>query len=269
MVIHTTLTLFHRSFPVMLLAGVLLWSGPAVSDVDEVIQKEETVLLIRYSPWSRHRCSPGKLRAWITGENKDLEWTSIVKPHTQFVPLQVLFGQSRNVLVVERVERRIWQLDSSMQVLSSMKLPEEIREGKLEEYRMFWNEGHRFTFINVSAGTVFQYLETGGRLSLLHRSRIPLSCRECYPARGDTASYEYENFPFLCTTPSSLIAFDRSFSGSRTLRSAAVPFSGTLPEKRSRPVLVLDGQRKPVLIYRISDWTFCFKPEKREFSYCP
>jgi hypothetical protein len=255
----------------MLLPGGLLWSGPVVSSVDEVIQKGETVLLIRYSPWSYHRCSPGKLDKWSRGKKQELDWTPIVKPVTQFVPLQILFGQSKNFLVVEMVDRRIWQLDSSMQVLSSMKLPENLKQAKLEEYRLFWSEGHRFTFVNVSAGMVYQYLETGGRLSLLRSSRIPLSCRGCYMARGDTVSYDYAEFPYTCVTSSSLTVFDRSFSGSQKITTMKPRILEGLKDEpfSDIPILILDDTQSPVLVYRISEKTYCFKPEKGEFSYCP
>jgi hypothetical protein len=200
---------------------------------------------------------------------KQPEWKQITKPQRQFIPQQMLFGQARNFLVLESIEKRIWQLDSDVQVLSSMDVPKELKNSRLHEYQLFWTKGHRFTFVNNRDGTVLQYLENSGRLILNRKVKIPLSCKTCYLARDEKRSINAKEFPFICASANSLLAFDLFFSNQKT-----VPLTGDTknihPNTNSYlPVLILKKSGEKILKYTISKMSFCFQPEKREFSYCP
>ncbi|MFC1584105.1 hypothetical protein ACFL5V_01010 [Fibrobacterota bacterium] len=246
-----------------------LLAGPVITDVDEVLHKEDKVVLVSYSPWSYQCWNSKDLEGWVKGKREPGDWVSLVKPTLQFSPQQILFGQARNFLVVETIAKRIWQLDSGMQILSSLRLPGEL-ETKLAEFRVFWTEGHRLTFVNVSEGLAYQYLESSGTLSLLRKQKIPLSCKSCFQAKVKTGAYSRREYPFVCITADAYIVFDMYFTGSKEVPFNAPAGSVVMKERSTdAPVLLLEESRNPVLEYQVSDLTFCFNSETREFSYCP
>ncbi|MBF0431806.1 MAG: hypothetical protein HQK83_11035 [Fibrobacteria bacterium] len=241
-----------------------------ITKVDAVVPKENKLYLFKYSPWSVQLMNISELKEWQKSGNITTQWQSVTKPQGAFFPVQVLSGQSFNFLVLEGSQKRIWQFDSALQILSSMDLPALIKNNVPEAFQLFWSRDNRFTFVNVAEGGGIQYHETGGKLNLFRKFKLPLSCKQCYQADLHLNVVSREAYPFLCETASSIKLFNSYFSESKTISLSGL----TQPENShresivaTRPFLVLDSKKKTVLEFLVGGTSYFFNMHSGTF-YC-
>ncbi len=247
-------------------------SSFCVSKVDAAIQKGQRIYLFRYAPWSAQLWPADNLKAWPKNKGKTPVWKPIARPQGAFMPVQVLNGQSFNFLVLEGSQRRIWQLDSALQILSSMELPAAIKERAPGAFRLFWTRDHRFTFINVSEGAGIQYHESGGKLRFFRAFKLPLSCTDVYLADWHSGPLNSRHYPFICPAANSFKVFNSFFSEAKTVPLANLNKPDSSRQKAhevSRPFLVLNTQRQPVLKFIVEGFNFYFNRDAGLFYYNP
>ncbi len=259
-----------------LIVGVfaLLWAEafplPRVEKVDQVLWFENKLVFFQFMPWRYVALDSVALNKWKQG--MELQWSPIVKPHQRFLPIRVKKGQSNNFLVLEKNEKKIWQLDSRFQTLTSIPLPIELQEVELNEYQFFMTPENRLVFLNSHEGLMIQYMERMGRMNLYRKDDLPLNFGLCYEAAiGEGKGLSA--YPITCAGVKELLVFDPLFQKKKVI-PLKLRSQGAVANKErgiggvKSPYLYIEKGQSPVLVYETSNSKFCFTPLLGVFSSC-
>ena len=181
-----------------------------LGEIDQVIPYNNQLLLIRYSPLEMYR--------WNSQIPKvKLQSTSVFLPGELGKladPIYWARGQFQNHLVVDRIQKNIWQLDSNLQILSRLPLPKEL-EGLLEQYQIFWLEGRHVLFLNPRLGIGHRYIQRNNGWWHQVAFKIPLGYNRCYLGFSIQEDNQEQHRGFMCLSSNKKDFFDWEWSRSK------------------------------------------------------
>jgi hypothetical protein len=172
-----------------------------LGDVDQVIPYGDHLLLVRYQPLKVYKWDPQQPTLQL--QDVSIFLSGDFGQRTD--PIYWTRGQSWNHLVVDRAQKYIWQLDSNLQVLSQLPVPNEL-EGLLEQYQVFWLKGRRVLFLNPTLGVGYQYILRHNGWWHRDTFRIPLEYNRCY--LGFSTQQSSQNEMFICLSSRKAHIFD-------------------------------------------------------------
>lgn len=141
----------------------------------------------RYQRWSlADTC--GLADTLRGGWSKPANWLSLAFPGSPFAPIKAAPGPNGHFFLLDRIGRRIGLYDTNAQFLSAFPLPQELKDRNPERLELHWTRDGIFTFLDLSEGTAWQYMEvrsqagsSGGQgdWRLVNRIRLPVALETC------------------------------------------------------------------------------------------
>jgi len=266
--------MFYSKYNIGLLLGYLSISflygnSPNWGGVDAVIQKENQIHLFNYTKWTHKALylnqTNGNAKTATVIESK---WEHLVRPHYRFAPKQIVHGQTNNYLVWESEGQRIWQLDSGLQILSSIALPEDFKEKAMQDIQFSYGKDHKFNFINLQNGKVKQYIESGGKLQFYREIKIPIGFQRCMPIKWNHKSTLSE-YPYLCVNQSRWELYSLFFIRGPFIEiKTDKPFSKEKDWQNLNPIPHVGNPSSIELIYNLGQNQYCYNVEKSQFYFC-
>ncbi len=220
---------------------------PIIEKVDAAVQKGNRLHLFRYFPWQSATISPAE-QSGVPDSIDNLNWTAMARPPGAWEPILVFSGTTHNIFVVEQANKRIWQLDRNLQLLTSLPAPDLPNGHHLSDYTVYLTDDKRFTFVHNTLRNTMQFREMGGKLKLLQTQNISIQIDRCMAGQWrhtHDKQFDYKSFPFLCNTSQNLIAYDRLLSKKVVFAfdSLATPKLLTSPVRRVRPMLIVQNHQ--------------------------
>jgi hypothetical protein len=157
----------------------------AVKPMDMLLPSGQALFLFdfsqsRYQKWPSQAVADTLRGDWAASSH----WLVLSSPGFPFTPIEAIGGPNGNFFLLDKGGKRLCLYDTNAQFLSSLSLPQEIRDRNLDRFQVFWTRDGLFSFLDRSAGLAWQFAEMRSQAgntewNLRNRLRLPLGLQSC------------------------------------------------------------------------------------------
>jgi hypothetical protein len=111
-------------------------------------------------------------------------WLALPAATQPFQPIQAISGPNGSFFLLDRASKRLALYDTNAQFVSSIPLPQEIRNRNLNKIEIYWTRDGLFSFLDLHEAKVWKYSELrssggSGAWQLRFTLNLPLGINAC------------------------------------------------------------------------------------------